>query len=368
MKGDIMQKLSQLWNNINQRLLPLINEEIGTLSEKQEKFVKAVEMLNPEKYLITLEWLGNGRKPSDRLSLFKAFVAKSIYNYSLTNEFREFLLCNESLRRLCGYEAINDVPSEPTFSRAFNEFSNLEIGSKVHNEMVEEYLGEKLCGHVSRDASAVDARETPVKIIKSDLPVQNPVGRPKKGTQKIEKAPTKLTQQLSRSLEENLADIPTHCSIGTKLDSKGHKYSWIGYKLHLDVIDGDIPVSGILSSASVYDNQVSIPLAQMTAQKITNLYDLMDAAYDASEIYYFSKTLGHIPVIDHNKRRGDKREFSPAEKGRFKERSSVERVFSNLKDNYGCKNIRVRGAKKVMMHLMFGVIALTATQILQMII
>ena len=42
--------------------------------------------------------------------------------------------------------------------------------------------------------------------------------------------------------------------------------------------DGDIPVSCVLSSASLHDSQVAIPLASMTAARLTNLYDLMDAA------------------------------------------------------------------------------------------
>ena len=35
----------------------------------------------------------------------------------------------------------------------------------------------------------------------------------------------------------------------------------------------------------------------MTAERVTNLYDLMDAAYDAAEI-----SLGHVPIIDVNPR------------------------------------------------------------------
>jgi hypothetical protein len=34
----------------------------------------------------------------------------------------------------------------------------------------------------------------------------------------------------------------------------------------------------------------AIPLAQMSSQRVTNLYDLMDAAYDSTEIHAFSKT------------------------------------------------------------------------------
>ena len=32
------------------------------------------------------------------------------------------------------------------------------------------------------------------------------------------------------------------CTVGCKRNSKGHQESWIGYKVHLDVIDGDLPV------------------------------------------------------------------------------------------------------------------------------
>jgi len=64
----------------------------------------------------------------------------------------------------------------------------------------------------------------------------------------------------------------------TRAPAKGHTTSWIGYKLHLDVADGDIPFSAVLTSASLHDSQVAIPLATMTASRVTNLYDLMDSA------------------------------------------------------------------------------------------
>ena len=54
----------------------------------------------------------------------------------------------------------------------------------------------------------------------------------------------------------------------------------------------------------MHDSQAAILLAQMTESRITSLYDLMDAAYDAPEIHAFSKDLGHVPIIDHNPRRG----------------------------------------------------------------
>jgi hypothetical protein len=58
----------------------------------------------------------------------------------------------------------------------------------------------------------------------------------------------------------------------------------------------------VLTAASVHDSQLAIPLATMTAARVTNLYDLMDSAYDDAEIKQHSRDLGHVPIIDTNPR------------------------------------------------------------------
>ena len=40
------------------------------------------------------------------------------------------------------------------------------------------------------------------------------------------------------SLPAMLDDLPTACDVGMKKDSKGYKSTWVGYKLHIDVADG----------------------------------------------------------------------------------------------------------------------------------
>ncbi len=87
----------------------------------------------------------------------------------------------------------------------------------------------------------------------------------------------------------------------------------------------------------------------------------MDSAYDAPPIHAFSRALGHVPIIDPHPRGGEKLPLAPAQAQRFKERSASERVNSLLKERYGGRWVRVRGAAKVMCHLMFGLVALTAT-------
>lgn len=173
-----------------------------------------------------------------------------------------------------------------------------------------------------------------------------------------------------------LAEIPRTCSIGAKKNSKGHEIYWRGYKLHLDVADGQIPITAVLTGANVHDSQVAIPLMKLTSERTTYLYDLMDSAYDAASIRTMSQQLGHVPIIDPKTPPKPKTQLpcrvkpipvlDPPELLRFRERTMVERVNGRLKDEFGGRFVRVRGAAKVMTHLMFGVLALTVDQLLRL--
>ena len=105
------------------------------------------------------------------------------------------------------------------------------------------------------------------------------------------------------SLTDMLKDLPTTCVVGTKKNSKGYKTSLIGYKLHIDVADGGIPISAVLTSASTHDSQVAIPLAKINSERIINLYDVMDSADDVPQIHAMSRELRHIPLIEVHPRR-----------------------------------------------------------------
>ena len=358
-----MSLLSSIWNAVQVKLFPVLEEEMGEFSNKEKQFVRVCELCNIEKFIHIFSGSLFGRPKKERLCLAMAFVVKAVYNFSNTKILIDYIKNNATLRRLCGWESRSDIPSESTFSRAFSEFANGELPQIIHENMVKKYCKEKLAGHVSRDSTPISSREKPKKKPKKKKKIKAKRGRPKNGEIRQPKPKTKLQMQLDRTCNENIKDIPTCCDSGTKKDSKGYKKTWIGYKLHVDCIDGDIPVSALLSSASTHDSQLAIPLAQMSAERVTNLYDLMDAAYDSKEIYDMSKRLNHIPVIDSNKRKGEKKEFDPAKKVRYNQRSSAERIMSNLKDNYGGNFVRVKGGKKVMAHLMFGIIAMTADQL-----
>ncbi len=65
--------------------------------------------------------------------------------------------------------------------------------------------------------------------------------------------------------------VPTACDIGGKKGNNGCVFWWRGYKFHLDVADGQIPISALLTAASVHDSQVAIPLMEMSSKRVTYL-------------------------------------------------------------------------------------------------
>lgn len=402
MKHTLRQQIMQFAQVLQSQLFPALEEEVGELTEPAKRLVAALEMIPLARFVpASGGWVGRPLKT--RLAIASAFVAKAIYGFSQTRQLLDALERDAQLRRLCGWERASQVPHESTFSRAFAEFARMELPQFVHEALIRQTQQQRLIGHIARDSTAIEARErfpeTPAQAAaraaaraerKAAAAATRPQRKPGprgphkryQGGKRFE-APasdTRLKRQRSMQLPEMLADLPRQCDLGGKKDSHGNTQYWRGYKLHLDVADGQIPISAVLTSASVHDSQVAIPLATMSTHRVTYLYDVMDSAYDAYHIKEESRALGHVPIVDPKTPPGwakgqaqaipgddKKRQLSWAEEERYKERTMVERVNGRLKDEFGARNVRVRGAAKVMAHLMFGVLALTVDQILKLI-
>lgn len=354
----------QRWLVIQQELMPELRWEVGPLTPRLEKVIHVLEWVRIEEF-VESAWCGVGRPPHDRGALASAFVAKAVLGLTTTEALTERLKVDRALRRICGFSMWKRIPAASTFSRAFDEFAQAKLAQRVHEALVKEHLGQALIGHISRDGTAIAARERPARKEKTQAAAQAKRGRPRKDEVREPKLKT-IARQLGQSLSEMLAALPKACDRGTKCNAQGYKISWNGYKLHLDTADCGVVVSALLTSASVHDSQTAIPLALMTQGRVTHCYDLMDAAYCSAEIRSHSRSLGHVPLIDHNPRGGKKIEFDPAQKQRYKERSQAERANARLKDEFGGKQIWVRGHTKVMSHLMFGLLGLTADQLLRL--
>jgi len=365
--------------SIQTTLFPWVEDELGPLTEKQQQLVHTLEIIRVEDHL-PRRFIVPGRPAKDRAAIARAFVAKAVHDMPTTRVLLDRLATDVSLRRICGWERKREVPSESVFSRAFADFAATELPQHVHDAVIRNTHADRLVGHLSRDSTAIAAREKPATQEKAPAPPKRKRGRPKKGEARP-KPLTRLQRQATMSTQAMLDDLPAVCDVGTKKNSKGYKETWIGYKLHIDVADGQIPISCILTSASLHDSQVAIPLATVSAERTTNLYDLMDAAYDAEPIRAYSRSLGHIPLIDINTRgntalkaeraaearRRERLGFQLPEDVRYNERTAGERVNGRLKDEFGARHVRVRGSAKVMCHCMFGVLALTADQLMRLV-
>lgn len=380
--SQLTNKLSQYWNRIQGILFPFLEEELDPLTERQQQLITILEFVRIERFLPDYSGC-EGRPQKTRSAIARSFVAKMVYNIDTTTFLLERLKSDKNMRRICGWESVAHIPSEATFSRAFTDFAKTELPQRTHKALIERMLANEIILHNSRDSTAIEAREKPHKKAanedtKKKIPKKK--GRPKKSEEQSKSEPelTRIQKQRTMTLEEMLKDLPTVCDKGAKKDSKGNVMYWTGYKLHLDIIDGGIPVSALVTSASLNDSQVAIPLATITSGRIVNCYDLMDAAYDVPDINEHSQSLGHVPLIDKNPRRNKELKKALVEENlarktlnlvfpetlRYNARSTAERANSRLKDEFGACKVRVRGHIKVTCHLLFGVLALAADQLL----
>ena len=161
--GIIINFLSSIWNSIQKTLFPKIEEELGPLNERENLFVKVISLINLDHHMRDYRWKGIGRKRKSRICLMKSFILKAIYNLDSTKVLIQLLRSSDKLRRLCGWERLEEIPSEPTFSRGFLEFSKGELTQKIHASLAKIHGESKIAGHISRDSTIIEAREKPKK-------------------------------------------------------------------------------------------------------------------------------------------------------------------------------------------------------------
>jgi len=141
--------------------------------------------------------------------------------------------------------------------------------------MIRDCQGDKLIGHVSRDATAIPARqnadEKTQKACKSKA-------SPKKAVRQkaVRHSPStgelkRRDIQARRTMVQNVSDPPRQCDNGVKWNSMGHDFWWTNNKLDIDTMDGDNSLSAILTSAFQHDSQAGVPLIQISTDRCSIL-------------------------------------------------------------------------------------------------
>lgn len=140
----------------------------------------------------------------------RACVAKAVFNLQTTRALLDRLRADIVLRRLCGWETAAGVPDESVCSRSFAEFAQSQWAQRVHAALIERTQGERLIGHISRDATAIEAPEKPQP--KPKTAASGPEPRYRKGRKKAR--PVEQMRRLERqcsgslTLEQMLREQP----------------------------------------------------------------------------------------------------------------------------------------------------------------
>ncbi len=174
--------LSDLWRRFQGDLFPALAEAVGPLLETHKRFVTALDLVKVEGFVDEV-WTGPGRPREDRQALARGFIAKAVWGLPTTRHLIDRLKVDPTLRRLCGWSRVAEIPREATFSRTFAECSQSRLPERMHAALVAETLGDALIGHVSRDPTAIEARETPAPTPKARTPNRKG-GRPRKGAER----------------------------------------------------------------------------------------------------------------------------------------------------------------------------------------
>lgn len=370
----LTDKLTFFSNRVQYELFPLIDSELNDpILDKHYKVSTILEVIQIEHFIPSYFQFGRGRPQKSRINIARAFLAKHILNICTTSQMVHMLKVDKNLRYICGWFPGERVPSESTFSRAFSEMSQSKILEKVHEALVADTYENHMVIHSARDSMPIPVREREVNK-KEEKTKKDRYSKTNKEGKKISVCEYQALEL--EPLEALSAQLSKECNIGKKTKPDGLSLCWRGYKLHMDVADGKLPISCILTSASTHDSQAAIPLSMMSSSRATVLYELMDSAYDVNAIKGYVKEKGRVPLVRTHKRKGQRKvlvennekaskvlNWKPADERRLQHRFSNERLFARLKDSFLGQFVWVREHSKVMCHVMLGVLSLYASEI-----
>jgi DDE family transposase/transposase-like protein DUF772 len=372
-------KLSNFWGNVQSTLFPTLENTFGELSPDHKKLTAILELVRIEEWVPSTFW-NFGRPSKDKCCIARAFIAKIVFKIPFTKQLIRLLKSDRHLRIICGWDGWSKIPSESKFSRVFKEFALYSLPEKVHQALIKEVYKGEIVGHVVKDSTPIEVREKAFNKKENAKDRKKSKDRNRKRLKKAGEPNRRQKQLKEKNLDKLLEDLPKQCDRGMKKSAQGYTTIWKGYKLHVAIDDNCIALAAIVTSASLNDCEAAIPLATKSNQVAKNLYDLMDAAYDHTEIKEHSISLGHVPIIDrcpHNPAQKEEKEaekkrrkslnFQTAEDKRYRERFPKERFNALYKDYHGGRNMFFRGYLKVSCHVMFGVLVVTASTLINLV-
>ena len=231
----LRERISKILRNFQYLLFPELENLIGQLSPLHKKIVSVLELILIEEFIPSSRF-NFGRPVKNRSFIARSYIASRILKLPFTKQLIERLKQDKQLRFICGWQSINDIPSESTFSRAFEEFSKSSLPEKVHQALIQEVYEDEILCHVVRDSTPIDVREKPIK--KANAKDREKLKKRKQERRKKTGELNLRQKQLKEDdLEKMLEGLPKHCDKGMKKSAQGYTMIWKGYKLHTTIDD-----------------------------------------------------------------------------------------------------------------------------------
>lgn len=141
-----------------------------------------------------------------------------------------------------------------------------------------------------------------------------------------------------------------------------------GFKLHALVdANTEAPIALVVTNGKTHDSRLLVPLCEkLSSYKLNPLYVIADKAYDSDDLVAFiTKKLGSLASIPiRNKHKQAPLNLETKSSGRtpdkviYKKRTSVERVFSYLKERFNLGKEKTRGVTNFTINVFLSAICL----------
>ena len=290
------------------------------------------ELIPWDMFVECLEQLDNkerkskaGRKPVDRLRLFKMLILQQLYN--LSDEQTEYQTHDRaSFRRFVGLGPEEEVPDAKTLWLFRQHLTNAGLIDEMF-ERFSEFLNES--GYRAQGGQIIDATIIPV-----------PIQRNSKEENKQIKAGEQPPEWSDNPHKQSQKDIDARWT-------KKNNTSYFGYKDHINVdVNYRFIRTHVVTDASVHDSQM---FAQVL--DIDNESDDIwaDSAYYSVNLEAVLAILGYISHIHERGYRNHplNEEQKASNREKSKTRAKVEHVFGHWVTSMGGKVVRYIGITRV---------------------
>ncbi|NMA74352.1 MAG: transposase [Bacteroidales bacterium] len=215
-----------------------------------------------------IDYHRRGPKGYSKKQLLSVLLAMQTEQIVTLKALVQKLKTEPMFKRNCGFDYLDNTPSEATLNRFITQLSNTNILERTYRRMIHKAKALGLIDgtNVAIDASKITAYEHAVP--KKYIP----------------------------------ADDPHFPNWGGKLDTNGNFIKWFGWKMHalVDTISG-IPLSYIITPANIADVDMAEPLIKKLMEDYDNSfapkYYIMDAGYDKPDLYRSIHATYHAQAI-----------------------------------------------------------------------